>query len=51
MWNIVATVLFHRFLKATHIVAGHFYSRDQPAMNVFLRPIVDELNQLYTEGK
>ena len=33
------------------LLLGIFYSKDKPNMNVFLRPIIDELNQLYNEGK
>jgi len=29
---------------------GIFYNRDKPLMNMYLRPIVDDINELYRQG-
>lgn len=33
------------------LLLGIFYSSHKPTMNMFLRPVIDDINQLYTEGK
>lgn len=33
------------------LLAGVWYSKDKPTMTTFLKPIVEEINSLYTQGK
>ena len=33
------------------LLLGIFYSSDKPLMNMFLRPIVDDINHIYREGE
>jgi hypothetical protein len=39
-----------RFLKKNVITAGYWMSEIQPVMEVFLRPFINDLNQLYDNG-
>jgi hypothetical protein len=32
------------------LLAGVWYSRDKPTMTTFLKPIIDEINELYVHG-
>ena len=32
------------------LLAGLWFSKDKPSMHSFLRPIVDEVNDLFTNG-
>lgn len=32
------------------LLAGVWYSKDKPTMTTFLKPIVEEINSLYTQG-
>ena len=32
------------------LLLGIFYSSLKPLMNMYLQPIVDDINKLYTEG-
>ena len=32
------------------LLAGMWFSRDKPSMNTFLRPIIDDVNELYSKG-
>lgn len=43
-----------RYLKQNILLCGQWYSREKPsnlAMHTFLRPLMETLNRLYTEGK
>lgn len=33
------------------ILGGLWYSKDKPTMTTFLRPLIDDLNDLYVNGK
>ena len=33
------------------LLAGLFYSKEKPTNNTFLTPLIDELNDLYENGK
>ena len=33
------------------LLAGLWYSKEKPTMNTFLTPLIDELNDLYENGK
>ena len=39
-----------RFQKRYMILGGIWFSEDKPTMNSFLKPIIDEINCLYSEG-
>ena len=39
-----------RCQKRFMCLAGMWFSRDKPTMNTVLKPIIDEINALYTEG-
>ena len=41
----------YRFIKKHMLLAGLWYSVDDPYMNTFLRPIIDEINHLYHNDK
>ena len=32
------------------LLAGIWFSKEKPPMNVFLRPIIDEINEIYSKG-
>ena len=32
------------------VLAGMWFSKDKPTMNSYLRPIIDEINDLYATG-
>jgi 5-methylcytosine-specific restriction endonuclease McrBC regulatory subunit McrC len=32
------------------LLAGIWFSKEKPLMNVFLRPIIDEINEIYSKG-
>ena len=32
------------------LLAGIWYSKDKPTMTTFLKPIIEEINELYTHG-
>ena len=40
----------YRFAKKNMMLAGIWCSKEQPIMNVFLKPLVDSLNDLYKNG-
>ena len=41
----------NRFLKENVLLVGMWYgAAKNPPMNVFLAPIIEEVNKLYTEG-
>ena len=33
------------------LLLGIFYSREKPLLNTFLRPIMDDINNVYRQGK
>ena len=39
-----------RFSKKHLILVGLWHAKEKPFMLTFLRPVVDQLNQLYKEG-
>jgi hypothetical protein len=41
----------HRFSKKNMMLVGLWCSDEKPPMNVFLRPLLDSLNELYVNGK
>ena len=32
------------------LLAGIWFSKEKPLMNVFLRPVIDEINEIYSNG-
>lgn len=45
-------LLYQRFLKRHVLLAGMWFCKsDKPPMNLFLLPIIEELNKLYNIGK
>jgi hypothetical protein len=49
-------ILYHnynyvfRFLRKNMLLAGVWYSKDKPTMTTFLKPIIEEINELYVHG-
>ncbi len=39
-----------RFLHQHMILLGIFYSQDKPVMNMFLRPVIDDISAVFTQG-
>jgi hypothetical protein len=39
-----------RFLRKNMLLAGIWYSKVKPTMTTFLKPIIEEINELYTHG-
>jgi len=33
------------------LLLGIFYSKEKPPMNVYLRPIIDDINKVYKQGE
>ena len=46
----LAHYILYRFLRQHMLLLGVFYSSDKPTVNMYLRPRIDELNRLFTEG-
>ena len=44
-------ILLSRFLKQHMLLLGIFYSKEKPPMNVYLRPIIDDINKVYKQGE
>ena len=52
MWPILAGVneLPYRLRKDNLFLCGLWYGKKKPPMNLYLKPFVDEMNNLYNEG-
>ena len=48
---VVAFYYLYRFLKKNVMLAGMWISKEKPTMSTFLWPILDAVNDLYTNGK
>ena len=44
-------ILLSRFLKQHMLLLGIFYPKEKPLMNVYLRPIIDDINKVYKQGE
>ena len=47
---LFAVTILYRFAKSNMILAGVWYSTEKPLMNVYLRPLIDSLNELSNTG-
>ena len=43
-------VYYFRFQKQNILLGGMWFAKSKPLMNVFLKPIVDDINSLYNTG-
>ena len=49
---VLYTILPFRFSVRNTLLCGVWYSKSKPEnMHTFLKPVIDSLNKLYTEGK
>ena len=48
---IVCYCMYIRFSKKYTLLCGIWFGRDKPVMTTFLKPIVEQLNTHYKEGK
>ena len=39
-----------RFSKKNMILTGLWCSRDKPVMNMYLKPLIESVNELYSKG-
>ena len=48
--SIMMYVYMCRFVRDNVLLAGLWFSKDKPPMNLFLSPVIQEINNLYREG-
>ena len=43
-------LLLCRFMKTYVLLAGLWFAKEKPPMNLFLSPLIEEVNRLFKEG-